>query len=322
MSDVEVVQELKKLRSGAVVLVSGQTVELQSGTGPIAGITISGAVVYISGQHVFVESGAVVLISGQTVELQSGTGPIAGISISGAIVQISGQHIYQESGAVVLVSGQFVYTSAVVSIASGSIVTVSGNYLYLESGTGPVLTSVSGNVVYVSGTVVAKMSGEYVELQSGTGPILTSVSGNVLIVLQSGNLIVKVSGETVELESGTGPVLTSVSGNILIAKISGQDIEIIPLTDVKTYALRIIPASSGGVYLHSGSVHTVTLKAKLTNSGDIFVGGDSVTNRPYSGYGFELEAGEALTLDMDDFDTIKLYATVSGDRVTFIGADK
>jgi len=163
---------------------------------------ISGAVVKISGEHVYVESGAVVLVSGQVVQisgqhvyLESGATIIVQISglvveISGEVVQISGQHIYQESGAIVLISGQTITqaSGAVVLIsgqtitqASGAIVLISGQHLYQESGA----------VVLISGQTVITTSGLglYTPTEVKTGPvrIVTAASGGM--VLHSGTVI-------------------------------------------------------------------------------------------------------------------------------------
>lgn len=201
---------------------------------------------------------------------------------------------------------------------SGQVVKVSGETLQLASGTGPI--SVSGQPI--------KISGETVQLASGTGPI--SVSGQP-IKISGETVIAKVSGETLKLASGTGPisvsgqpirisgetVIAKVSGETVIAKVSGEVVDIKVPTEVKTAELRVVTGDSGGAVLHSGAVVSVTIKALAANSGDIYVGG--ATNRPYSGFGFCLEKGEAINLDASDFNNVYLCATVSGDRVTFLG---
>jgi len=136
--------------------------------------------------------------------------------------------------------------------------------------------------------VVGKVSGEAVKISGET--ILTSVSGNVLTVLQSGAPMVRVSGT----------------------------VDIVTPTEVKTGLLRIVTAASGGAVLHSGAIKSATVKA-VTLSGDIYVGG--ATNRPYSGFGMVLKDGEAVNLDIDDFSKIYVFATISGDMVSFAGVN-
>jgi len=225
-------------------------------------------------------SGNVVKVSGETLQLASGTGPI---SVSGQPIKISGETVIAK------VSGETVTTS----IASGSIVTVSGNV---------VTAKVSGE------TVIAKVSGETVTTSIASGSIVT-VSGNVVIAKVSGETVIaKVSGET---------VIGKVSGETVVAKVSGEVVDIKVPTTVKTDSLKVITGASGGQVLHSGAVVSVTVKAVSANSGDLYVGG--ATNRPYSGFGFQLEKGEAINLDASDFDDVYLFAVVSGDRCTFLG---
>jgi hypothetical protein len=55
----------------------------------------------------------------------------------------------------------------------------------------------------------------------------------------------------------------------------------------------------------------------LSGNADMYVGGSGF--RPYSGYGFNLAGGEAVALDISDFNLIYLCSTTSGQKVTFIG---
>lgn len=88
-----------------------------------------------------------------------------------------------------------------------------------------------------------------------------------------------------------------------------------PAEKVDGVGVLIVPANSGGVILGSGEVVGVSLKALAKNSGDIYVGGPE--NRPYSGYGYCLEPGEAWNIDVQNLNKIALVAVVSGDRVTW-----
>jgi hypothetical protein len=154
-------------------------------------------------------------------------------------------------------------------------------------------------IAKISGeTVIAKVSGEAVKISGET--VVSKVSGETIIA--------KVSGET---------VVAKVSGETVIAKVSGEVVDIKVPTEVKTNSLKVVTGASGGQVLHSGAVVSVTIKAVSANSGDIYVGG--ATNRPYSGFGFQLEKGEAINLDVSDFGDVYLCATVSGDRATFLG---
>ena len=103
--------------------------------------------------------------------------------------------------------------------------------------------------------------------------------------------------------------------------ISGETIEVVPLTAVKTGTILLLDDLSGGLVLHSGAVKTVILKAKSTNSGIVYVGGSGV-ERPYTGYGFELEAGDGINLDVNNFDAVYVMSTISGyATVSYIGVN-
>lgn len=77
-----------------------------------------------------------------------------------------------------------------------------------------------------------------------------------------------------------------------------------------------VPANSGGIILSSGEVVSVSIKALATNSGDIYVGGPD--NPPYSGHGFLLQPGEAINLDIENLNKVRLVACISGDKVTWV----
>jgi len=82
---------------------------------------------------------------------------------------------------------------------------------------------------------------------------------------------------------------------------------------------KTIPSTSGGIILSSGEVKSVVIKALSTNKGEIYVG--SGTTPPTEGVGFKLEPGEAVIVDIDNLNKIRLYATASGDKVTFFAVD-
>lgn len=65
----------------------------------------------------------------------------------------------------------------------------------------------------------------------------------------------------------------------------------------------------------STSAKSVTVKAKRTNTGSIYVGDSSVS----SANGFELRAGDSVSLDIANLQTVNLDASVSGEGVTFLG---
>jgi len=112
----------------------------------------------------------------------------------------------------------------------------------------------------------------------------------------------------------------------ITAYISGQSVwissgEVItkPLEDVVVGSLVDIPSTSGGITLGTQTIDSLTIKALSRNSGDIYIGGNKTGSMPYSGFGLLLEPGEAINLDIHNLNAIRVYAAVSGDKVTYLG---
>lgn len=183
----------------------------------------------------------------------------------------------------------------------------------------PSYALISGQFIRISGeTVIGKISGETLYLSSGTGPIIARISGETIRALSSGETyIAKVSGETIIGKVSGETVIGKVSGETIIGKVSGETIDVKVPTSVKTGLIRVVTAASGGAVLHSGTVNAVTIKGDATNSGNIYVGGE--VNRPYSGFGFPLATSEAVNVNVDDFSRIYVCATISGEKVGFLG---
>ena len=308
--------------SGLGVLISGQYVEIDSGLG----VSISGQWVFAdvevdvsSGLHVIVESGVGVLISGQMVDVASGIEVIVesglGVSIaSGLGVSISGQHVVSAAN----ISGQSVFI---------------GRYM-------PVAPTVGSGVAYIArvdskGILLAAISGSYVEIDSGLGVLISGqivdVASGIEVIVESGlgvtiasGLGVSISGQHVYVESGVHVV--SLSGTVHvtvdnepIVKVSGQTIDTYTPTAVRTRDILTPTALSGGTLLLSGDVISVTVKSL---SGDVYVGGVTSPDLPFSGHGLLLAAGEAWSLDIDNFNKIRVCAPVnSGDMVSYAGVN-
>ena len=103
-------------------------------------------------------------------------------------------------------------------------------------------------------------------------------------------------------------VTVNVYNNVYTGAVS-------PAEKVEKGEIIFVPANSGGIILSSGEVVSVTVKALSRNSGDIYIGGPD--NPPYSGHGYLLEPGEAVNLDVQNLNKIRLVAVVSGDIVTW-----
>jgi len=191
------------------------------------------------------------------------------------------------------ISGQAVW------VGSGEITVLSGDVRASQLGAWGV--QVSG-AVQVSGEVGATQVGAWGVQVSGA----VQVSGEVSL---PSTQPVKISGET---------VIAKISGETVATSVSGQPVDIVIPTGIVTDAVTTVGSISGGIILTSADCISVTVKALSTNSGDIYVGGYTTGNMPYSGYGLLLEPGEAINVDIDNIGKIHVFATVSGDKVTYI----
>lgn len=302
--------------SGTIVQISGQHVFVESGTHVVAE---SGLGVLISGQHVFVESG---------VHIASGIYQASGIGVqiqSGAGILISGQYVSVESGIGVLVSGQLTTTSGIgVTIQSGTGVSVqSGLGVVLASGVGVIINSgvgvtVQSGLILLSGWFPAYMlSG--LQLASG-GSILVSGQGVIVGTATLSGLRL-ISGQSVTVNSGlqlaSGGAVALLSGAAIVGTI---DI-VVPGTPVINNSgnpITLTSGLSGGVSLWSAVCVSVTVKAMPNNSGVVYVGGYTAGQMPYSGCGFVLAAGEAITVDVNNIGKVKVCTTLSGSQITYI----
>jgi len=138
---------------------------------------------------------------------------------------------------------------------------------------------------------MVNISGQFVQIQSGQTIQLPVTQ------------IVKTSGETVVIASGQTPLMLAPTGG-------------------KARGLLAVTGASGGVILTSGAVVSMTTKALAGNAGDIFVGFNESTEMPYSGYGFLLDAGESWSFDIDEIGKTRVFATTSGDLVSYGGVTR
>ncbi len=80
------------------------------------------------------------------------------------------------------------------------------------------------------------------------------------------------------------------------------------VTNVTTAGTRVVLASST-------TCRSVTVRAKHTNTGVIYVGNSSVS----SSNGYTLLPGESISLDITNLNTVNLDAATSGEGVTYLG---
>ena len=331
--------------------VSGQTVALVSGTQ--VGLSGLQVITSISGQAVFI-SGTVALLSGGYVNIGSGVGVITSISgqavfISGTVALVSGGYVnigsgvgvqinpaylsgmynnftasspvYIASGAVIItsISGQAVFISGTVNLLSGAYVNIgSGVGIQLNPAyiSGQYLNFTASSPIYVaSGMLVRLESGENVVINSGAN-IVTSISGQAVFI--SGTVAL-LSGGYVNIGSGVG-VITSISGQAVfisgsVTLVSGVVSLSVPSIIRARLSMKVTDLS-GGATLASGGVVAVSLRSL---DGDLWVGGSTGIEYPYSGYGMLMQQGDSLSFDVQNFNQISVVATVSGYRVAYVG---
>ena len=77
-------------------------------------------------------------------------------------------------------------------------------------------------------------------------------------------------------------------------------------------------ASSGGTAIGSGAVSQVIIK-NMSGNADVWIGSSGAAKAPYSGFGFSLADQEAITVNVNNINVIRVCANVSGEAVTVIG---
>ena len=117
------------------------------------------------------------------------------------------------------------------------------------------------------------------------------------ITLASGQNIVLVSGQTVFLASGRNEVIPAVPTQVLTTN-----------TNVN------ISAASGGTRLSNVPCITATIRYNPGQSGFMYMAGQA--DPPFSGKGLLMQPGEFVTLNINNLNAVRMFATTSGDRIS------
>ena len=259
-------------------------------------------------------SGIVYLRDKNTVDLvlNSDGSIVNTTSLSGLTVTISGG--VNVSGATVrLVQGDLsgVNVTLTPSQISGLNVTltpgqISGVNVFIQA------NAISGNKVSLT---QGDLSGVNVKLTVG------DISGQQVFI--QGNAI---SGNTVKLTQGD---LSGVNVTLTPAQISGVNVftqaNNISGQNVKEYGSSVTAAASvtitslsGGTTLGSGAIFKLLIRSQSGNR-VMYIGAPSGSGSANSGVGVELYGGESIMLPMNNLNTVNLYATVSGEKVSYLG---
>lgn len=112
------------------------------------------------------------------------------------------------------------------------------------------------------------------------------------------------------------------------ADISGLNVKItrddISGANVKEFGSSILTAPtltveslSGGNELGSGATFKVVVRSQSGNT-VMFIGGTG-SNAPFNGQGLEMYGGESITIPVDNFNKVRVFASTSGQKVSFLG---
>jgi len=171
----------------------------------------------------------------------------------------------------------------------------------------------------ISGEIeIAKISGETVISKISGETVIAKVSGETLIAKISGETVIsKISGETITAKVSGETVIAKISGETVRAEVSGDTVRVAVPKSVITGQAMISGTNLSGaspVSIGSAVCVSVIVKAFPTNSGNIYIGNDTVS----SNSGFVLAPGETVSIDIDNVN--KLYATsdVDGDKVCWM----
>jgi hypothetical protein len=163
--------------------------------------------------------------------------------------------------------------------------------------------TLSGNTVYHEGHAIVDGAGKVI----GSGGVFPVVVGSGVEVIH-------------RPENLSGVEIIHRPDNLSgIAVITGSGAGVQPHvpTAGRIRALLNVTDASGGVLLNSGDVKSVLVVALSRNSGDLFVGFSN--ERPYSGYGILLQAGQSLPIDIDNMNKLAVVANESGDMISYGG---
>lgn len=195
-----------------------------------------------------------------------------------------------------------------------ALVTASGEQNVLETNSAAIKTAVEtiDNIVSGAGINQTQVGGTNIDTNSG---VKSAGTQRVVLATDQPQLTnaLKVDGSAVT-QPVSGAFYQATQPVSIAATVTTS--EAAPTTiyngnkNVTTAGTRVTLASSQ-------AVKSITIKAKIANTGTIYVGDTSVS----SSNGFALAAGETLSLDLANLNTVNLDASVSGEGVTYIGVN-
>lgn len=159
------------------------------------------------------------------------------------------------------------------------------------------------------------------QVVDGSGNVIGATSNALDVNIKSGNpttiTATQATGTNLHtvVDSGT---ITTVSTVTAVTSITNNvnTVEVVATT-IFNGKTTVATAGSRGTLAASQAVKSVTIKALSTNTGFIYVGNSSVT----SANGFQLLAGESISMDVANLNTVNIDSSVNGEGVTYIGVN-
>ena len=206
-------------------------------------------------------------------------------------------------------------------IASGTVIPVSAASLPLPSGAatettlGTTNTEIGGltETAPTTDTGSSGLNGRLQRIAQRLSTLITAVGSP----FQAGGSIGNTSFASTQ--SGTWTVQPGNTANTTAWKVDGsavnQPVDVIAVANIYNGKTTVATAGTRVTLASSQAVRSVTIKALAANTGIIYVGNSSVSSTT----GFQLYAGDTVTLDIANLNTVNLDSSVNGEGVTYIG---
>lgn len=211
----------------------------------------------------------------------------------------------QDGGNSITVDGNFYQATQPVSIASMPSTPVTGTFW---QATQPVSGTVTANTGLSQPLTDTQLRATAVPVSVASIPShAVTNAGTFATQATLAAETTKVIG-TVNIASGqTLGTVTSITNTVPTSEVAPSAV-LNGKTTVTTAGTRVVLAAST-------TCKSVTIKALSTNTGLVFVGSSAVA----STNGFQLAAGETISMDIANLNTVNIDSAVSGEGVTYLG---
>lgn len=223
-------------------------------------------------------------------------------------------------------AGTNLNTSALALETGGNLASVATNTTNIPNVVGTAASAIPSKLLQVGGSDGTNARAIKVNT-SGQLDVRPLTSSDTVTVAQSTATSLKTQAENYQggtAVSSSNPLqvtLANTGANATAVKVDGsavtQPISQAAPTTVYNGKKTVTTAGTRVTLASSTTVKSVTIKALDTNTGYIYVGDTTVA----STNGFQLAAGETVSLDLANLSTVNLDSSVSGEGVTYIGVN-